>query len=77
MTIKRKENRVLTMFFGDKNRYSLNKLIDKIPEVYGPQTTVNIHFEPKSSINTFWKVHAPPNKRDVIYLENSVSKVCL
>ena len=60
MTIKRKENRILTTFFGDKNRYSLNSLIDKVPEVFSTASTINIHFEPRDSINTFWKVYASP-----------------
>lgn len=60
LTIKKKENRILAMFFGDKNRYGLNKLIDYMPKNYGEEATCNIHFEPKASINTYWKVYASP-----------------
>ena len=83
LTIKRKENRIMSMFFGDKNRYSLNKLIDYIPEIYSSPIdgsepcTINVHFEPKESINPYWKVHTSPISRDVIYLESTVSKVKL
>jgi hypothetical protein len=56
LTIRKKENRVMSMYFGDKNRYGLNKLVDFIPQIYGSSPTVNVHFEPKESINTFWRV---------------------
>lgn len=65
------------MFFGDKNRYALNKLIEYMPEVYGKEASCNIHFEPRSSINTYWKIYASQNKKDFIQLENAVSKIRL
>ncbi|CDW76579.1 UNKNOWN [Stylonychia lemnae] len=74
-TIKRKENRILSQFFGSTNRYQLNKLIDYIPKVYGNEASVNVHFEPRASINTYWKVYASPHHRDAVFLENAVSKV--
>lgn len=77
MTIKRKENRLMTLYFGDKNRYSLNQLIEYLPSIYGANATANIHFEPKESINTYWMVCAPARSRDLLYIENAVSKVRL
>eukprot|EP00347_Sterkiella_histriomuscorum_P006717 403351704 len=77
LTIKRKENRILNMFFGDKNRYALNKLIEFMPDFYGKEASCNVHFEPRSSINTYWKVYASPNQKDFIQLENAVSKIRL
>ena len=77
LTIKRKENRVLSLFFSDKNRYQLNKLIDEIPDIYGSEASCNIHFEPRSSINTFWRIKCSPYHRDKIQLENAVSKIKL
>jgi hypothetical protein len=53
----------MSLYFGDKNRYSLNKLVDYVPEVYnnpsdgGGPCTVNVHFEARESINTYWIVH--------------------
>lgn len=65
------------MFFGDKNRYALNKLIEYMPEIYGNEASCNVHFEPRTSINTYWKVYASPSQNDSIQLENAVSKVRL
>lgn len=61
LTIKRKENKILNAYFGDKNRYNLNKLLDFVPTIYGPMSNINVHFEPRSSLNTYWKVYASPN----------------
>jgi hypothetical protein len=47
MTIKRKENRVMSLFFGGANRYNLNQLLDFIPTTFGQKATVNVHFEPR------------------------------
>lgn len=60
-----------------QQRSQLIKLIEHVPTKMEKKHVVNLLFDPKSTLNTYWKIVAPPKYSNLIYLENVITKVRL
>ena len=75
--MRKEESKALSFFAVNQKRYILNELIDSVPKKSGEKPVVNVHFEGRESLHTYWKIIAVPDSKTQIYLQHGLTKVLL